>query len=51
MQAIEIQEGFSLRHQTTQKEPGYEATWLARVKKVDKDTVTLVWWEGGYNSK
>ena len=28
-----------------------EAPWLARVKKVEGDTVRLVWLEGGYTTK
>lgn len=28
-----------------------EAPWLARVTKVERDTVRLVWLEGGYNTK
>ena len=28
-----------------------EAPWLARVMKVERDTVSLVWLEGGYNTK
>ena len=28
-----------------------DAPWLARVKKVESETVRLVWLEGGYNSK
>ena len=48
MQAIEIQEGSVVALLT---ETPDEAPWLARVKKVDRDTVRLVWLEGGYNTK
>ena len=47
MQAIEIQEGSMVALLTET----LDAPWLARVKKVESETVRLVWLEGGYNSK
>ena len=48
MQAIEIQEGSMVALLTETLD---DAPWLARVKKVESETVRLVWLEGGYNSK
>ena len=48
MQTIEVQEGSVVALLT---EAPDEAPWLARVKKVEEDTVRLVWLEGGYNTK
>ena len=43
MQTIEIQEGSMVALLT---EAPDDAPWLARVKKVEGDTVRLVWLEG-----
>ena len=48
MQTIEIQEGSVVALLTETPE---EAPWLARVKEVEGDIVTLVWLEGGYTTK
>lgn len=48
MQTIEIQEGSVVALLTETRE---EAPWLARVKEVEGDIVTLVWLEGGYTTK
>ena len=48
MQTIEIQEGSMVALLT---EAPDDAPWLARVKKVEGDTVRLVWLGWGYNTK
>ena len=48
MQAIEIQEGSIVALLTETLD---EAPWLAKIKRVDEDTVTLVWLEGDYSKK
>ena len=46
MQAIEIQEGSMVALLTETLD---NAPWLARVQKVESETVRLVWLEEGYN--